>query len=135
MCEQLKNNFFQAAFGSFIWVTFLSSLGNLHATIPFIFTWHLVGISILLGLVFGIVYPYLWNYSTFKAATNILLCTLINTICGFICIYLYSSEMFHLVKPYWTGVLVLTLVLHTICFYFYSRYDSKKLAVELNRLK
>lgn len=58
MFKQLKNNFFQAGFGSFIWITILCSLTDFSSKIPFHYIWNLVGISVLIGLLFGIVYPF-----------------------------------------------------------------------------
>lgn len=134
MFKQLKNNFFQAAFGSLVWITILCSLTDFRSQIPFSYIWHLIGISLLIGIVFGIIYPYLWNYSTLKAATNIVLCTLINTLCTYAGVYLYSTQMFAFIRPFFIGVLLLTLILHIVSFYFYSKYDNKKMASSLNQL-
>lgn len=134
MFKQLKNSFFQAAFGSLIWITILCSITDLFSQIPFTYTWHLIGISSLVGLVFGVIYPYLWNYSTLKASTNIIICTLINTLCAYAGVYLYSVKMFDFIRPFFIGVLLLTLILHIITFYFYSKYDNKKMAASLNQL-
>ncbi|MGM0168122.1 hypothetical protein IGI39_003134 [Enterococcus sp. AZ135] len=134
MFKQLKNNFFQAAFGSLIWITFLCSITDFFSRVPFSYIWHLIGIGVLMGLVFGVIYPYLWNHSTLKASTNIIICTLVNTLCGYAGIYLYSTQMFALIRPFAIGVLVLTLILHIIAFYFYSKYDNKKMAASLNQL-
>lgn len=135
MFNHLKNNFFQAAFGSLVWIVLLCSITDLKSQIPFSYIWHLVGISTLLGLLFGIVYPYLWSYSTFKASMNIALCTVGNTLCSYTCVYLYSTQMFNLVRPFFLAVLLLTLILHIITFYFYSKYENKKMAATLNQLK
>lgn len=134
MFKQLKNNFFQAAFGSMIWITIICSLTDFFSKIPFNYVWNLIGISGMVGLVFGIIYPYLWNYSTLKASTNIILCTGINTLCAYACVYLYSTQMFDLIRPFFIGVLLLTLILHIISFYFYSKHDNKKMAATLNQL-
>ncbi|OJG42627.1 hypothetical protein RV02_GL003633 [Enterococcus gilvus] len=42
--------------------------------------------------------------------------------------------MFELVRPFFFAVLLLTLVLHILMFYFYSKYENKKMAMTLNRL-
>lgn len=135
MFKQLKNNFFQAAFGSLVWVTLLCSISDFFSVIPFYYNWHLIEISILIGILFGVIYPYLWNYSTFKASANILICTVLNTLCAFTSLYLYSSQMFNLIRPFFLIVLLVTLILHIISFYFYSKYDNEKLAADLNQLK
>ncbi|MGA3602952.1 hypothetical protein [Lysinibacillus agricola] len=132
MINDLKNNFFQAAFGSTLWVALLATLFNYQNNVEFMNIWNLLGIGGLLGLVFGVIYPYLWNYSTFKASINILLCTVLNLLCGYLCLYLFSNEMFNMVKPYFIGVFLLTLVGHILGFYFYKRYENNKLVNSLN---
>lgn len=134
MFKQLKNNFFQAGFGSFIWITILCSLTDFSSKIPFHYIWNLVGISVLIGLLFGIVYPFLWNYSTFKASINVVICTVLNTLCAYTGVYLYSTQMFDLIRPFFIAVLLLSLILHIITFYFYSKHDNKKMAAALNNL-
>lgn len=134
MFNHLKNNFFQAAFGSLIWITILCSITDLSSQIPFSYIWHLIGISTLIGLLFGVVYPFLWSYSTFKAPTNILICTLLNTLCSYTGVYLYSTQMFDFIRPFFLAVLLLTLVLHIIMFYFYSKHDNERMAKSLNQL-
>ncbi|MGG5370846.1 hypothetical protein [Enterococcus sp. AZ196] len=134
MFKQLKNNFFQAAFSSLIWITILCSITDFFSQVPFNYIWHLIGISLLIGLVFGVIYPYLWNYSTLKASINIIICTLVNTFCGYTAVYLYSTQMFDLIRPFFLAVLLLTLVLHILTFYFYSKLDNKKMAANLNQL-
>jgi len=133
MIKDLKNNFLQAAFGSTIWVALLATLFTYRNNVEFIHTWNLLGIGTLFGLVFGVIYPYLWNYSTFKASINILLCTILNFSCGYLCVYLFSNEMFNMVKSYSVVVLLLTLVGHILGFYFYKKYENKKLASSLNK--
>lgn len=134
MYKQLKNNFFQAAFGSLVWVTLLCSFTDLFSQVAFSYFWHLIAISLIIGSVFGILYPYLWSYATLKAPLTILICTVVNTLCGFACVYLYPPQMFELVRPFFFAVLLLTLVLHILMFYFYSKYENRKMAVKLNRL-
>lgn len=134
MFKQLKNNFFQAAFGTLIWISILCSITDLSSQISFSYIWNLIGISILIGLLFGIIYPYLWSYSTFKASTNIVVCTLLNAVCAYTIVYLYSTQMFALIRPFFIAELLLTFVLHVITFYFYSKHDNKKMAATLNQL-
>lgn len=134
MFKQLKNNFFQAAFGTLVWITILCSITDFFTQISFSYIWNLIGISVLIGLLFGVIYPYLWSYSTFKAAMNILICTVLNTLCAYTGVYLYSTQMFDLIRPFFIAELLLTLILHIITFYFYSKYDNKKMAATLNKL-
>jgi len=134
MLNSLKNSFTQAALGSTIWITLLASIYNSNEQIPFHYIWNILLIGLLLGTVFGVIYPYLWNYSTFKATTNILISTIANVVCMFLGVKLYSEEMSNFIKPYWLGIILLTLIGHIIGFYFYSKYKNKKLKKELTSL-
>ncbi|MGG5329516.1 hypothetical protein [Enterococcus sp. AZ163] len=135
MIKHLKNNFMQAAFGSTVWIAFLTLFFTNQPTVPVSFIWRLLAIGSLFGLVFGVVYPYLWEYSIFKARTTILLSTLFNTLCGFAVVYLYSVELFSQIRSFFFPVLLLTLIGHLIGFYFYSNYTNRKLAAALNSTK
>ncbi|ODJ51517.1 hypothetical protein [Brochothrix thermosphacta] len=134
MTHTLKNSFNQATLGSIIWIFLLANISNLKQNIPFTFIWNLLLIGILFGLVFGIIYPYLWNYSIFKASTNILISTVANIFCVFLGVRLYSIDMFNLMKPFWIGIILLTLIVHIIGFYFYAQHKSRQLKNELNNL-
>ncbi|GCF94376.1 hypothetical protein NRIC_22670 [Enterococcus florum] len=135
MIRELKNNFMQAALGSTLWITALTSLFYRQQMIPLSFVWKLFSIGGLLGFIFGVSYPYLWNYSTFQARTNILISSVLNTLGGFLALYLFSSYLFSIVRPYFFPILGLTLIGHTLGFYFYSRYQQQRLAKELNQIK
>lgn len=135
MMRHLKNNFMQAAFGSTVWGALLTLLFTNQTTVPVSFIWRLLAIGSLLGLVFGVIYPYLWEYSVFKARVNILLSTLFNTLCGFAVIALYSAELFSRIQPFFLPILLITLIGHLIGFYFYSNYTNRKLAAALNKAK
>ncbi|MDT2813834.1 hypothetical protein [Vagococcus carniphilus] len=134
MFNSLKTNFIQATLGGTVWVTFLANLVFQKELIPFNYTWHLLAIGGLIGITFGIIYPYLWNYSTFSARLNIFLSTLINTLCGFAGVYLFSVEMFDFIKLFLIPIFVITLIGHIIGFYFYSNYQNKKQVKKLNQL-
>ncbi len=133
MIKDLKNSFLQGSFLGMIWIVFLITIFNLHEKIPFLYIWNLIGISILMGIVFGIAYPYLWNYSTFKVTTKIIISTLLNFFCGIESVYLFSPKVFEFVKPYLLLILVITLIGHIIGFYFFSKYENKKIADSLNK--
>lgn len=133
MIKDLKNSFLQSSFLGMIWIVFLITIFNLHEEIPFLYIWNLIGISILMGIVFGIAYPYLWNYSTFKVTTKIIISTLLNFFCGIESVYLFSPKVFEFVKPYLLLILVITLIGHIIGFYFFSKYENKKIADSLNK--
>ncbi|GIN96897.1 hypothetical protein J6TS1_27670 [Siminovitchia terrae] len=134
MIKDLKNNFLQVSFLGMIWIVFLITIFNLHEEIvPFLYIWNLIGISILMGIVFGIAYPYLWNYSTFKVTTKIIISTFLNFFCGIESVYLFSPKVFEFVKPYLLLILLITLIGHIIGFYFFSKYENKKIAESLNK--
>jgi FlaA1/EpsC-like NDP-sugar epimerase len=133
MFKELKDQFIQIAFTTTILVVVLFSFlfGNVKINVEFL--WHIVGIAILTGAIFGVVYPYCWNYSTWKAHTNIVVTTLINSIGGYSALYLFSEKMFKIVIPYWWGVLLLTSILHVLTFYFYRKNQNQKLINQLNK--
>ncbi|MDM5230522.1 hypothetical protein [Lysinibacillus pakistanensis] len=134
MINDLKNSFLNVSFMVLIWIVFLISIFNLHEEmVNFLYMWNLIGISVLMGIVFGIAYPYLWNYSTLKVTTKITISTLLNFCCGMGSVYLFSPKVFEFIKPYLLLILVLTLIGHIIGFYFFSKYENKKIADSLNR--
>ncbi|WP_010176020.1 hypothetical protein [Bacillus coahuilensis] len=128
MIIHLRQSFTQAALGSIIWVFLLGTVAYNGLNIPFHYVWNLIGIGLISGIIFGIIYPYLWGYSTFKAQTNIILSTLINSFGGLLAVYLFSTDMFHFIKNYTIVFILLTLVGHIIGFYFYSKYQNKKIS-------
>lgn len=132
MRKELKNSFMQAGFSTLLWISLLGMLFVGNQIMRVFDLWRVMGIGTIAAFVFGIVYPYLWNYSTFKASTNILISTVFNVIAGFSCLYLFSPEMFGLVLPFSWAVVTLTLLGHIIGFYFYSKVQNEKTANELN---
>ncbi|MFJ7732232.1 hypothetical protein ACIQXF_10105 [Lysinibacillus sp. NPDC097231] len=134
MIKDLKNSFLQVSFLGMIWIVFLITIFNLHEeTVRFLYIWNLIGISILMGIVFGIAYPYLWNYSTFKVTTKITISTFLNFFCCIESVYLFSPKVFEIIKPYLLLIVVITLIGHIIGFYFFSKYENKKIADSLNK--
>lgn len=135
MINHLRHNFTHVALWSIIWVFLLSTLAYNGLAIPFNYVWNLIGIGVISGVVFGIIYPYLWEYSTFKATLNIIISTIINSFGSFLVVYLFSVNMFNLIKEYMIIIIILTLIGHIIAFYFYSKYENRKLADSLNNIK
>lgn len=133
MINELKNNFTQTTLGAIIWLAILRTLFNFQETTALNPIWTVITIGLIFGLIFGIVYPFLWSYSTFKASLNITISTVFNTIGGLLAVYLFSPGMFNFIKPYVIGIVILTLLGHTIGFYFYSKFENRKLAAELNQ--
>ena len=134
MINDLKNSFLNVSFMVLIWIVFLITIFNLHEEIVnFLYIWNLIGISVLMGIVFGIAYPYLWNYSTLKVTTKITISTFLNFFCCIGSVNLFSPKVFEFIEPYLLLILVLTLIGHIIGFYFFSKYENKKIAASLNR--
>lgn len=133
MIKELKGNFFQITSIMIIWVYFLSAFGKVGGS-DYSFFGRIILIGLLFGFTFGIVYTYLWKYSTFKAIVNIIISTLVNLFCGLLSVYLFSKEMFDLIFPYTYIMVIITLVGHIIGFYFYSKYKNKILQRELNEI-
>ncbi|UED82240.1 hypothetical protein FH508_0010175 [Lysinibacillus sp. CD3-6] len=133
MIQDLKNSFLSTAFLGLILIVFLMTIFNLHEeVIHFHYLWNLIGISVLMGIVFGIAYPYLWNYSTLKVTSKITISTLLNFFCSVGSVYLFSLDVFGFIKPYLLLFFAITLVGHIIGFYFFSKYENKKIAASLN---
>lgn len=132
MIKELKNNFMQTTFLTSVWVTGLLTIGFGNPTISLNFVWHILAIAGIAGGIFGILYPYVWTYGTWSAPINILVTTLCNFMGGFLAIYLFSTSMFQLVKPYWLAILIITVCLHILAFYFYRNNQNKKIVAVLN---
>lgn len=134
MFKQLKNSFIQTTLSSVIWVTFLATLIFHNQNVPFNFFWHILAIGGLFGIVFGVLYPYLWKYATLKASVNIIISTFINSMTGFLVVYLFSPKMFLFINPYLLIFIILTFIGHLIAYYFYAKSETNKQAKELNQL-
>lgn len=134
MLNQLKHSFFQVFTITFLWVTLLFTLFLKDQSISILYLWNIAGISIISAGVFGVMYNALWNYYTLKPVWNIVISSTINMAGGMIMVWLFSVDMFNLIWPWSPGMLLLSVVLHTIAFYFYARMDSKKNADELNKI-
>lgn len=132
MIKELKNNFMQVSFVTTVWIVLLATVFLPNQQIQITDSWRILGIGTLFGITFGIVYPYLWNYSTFKAPVNILISTLVNVSCGLGGLLLYSLSLFQFIQPYIIPIIILTCIGHIIGFYFYSKYENRQLAKTLN---
>ena len=100
----------------------------------FNYVWNIVGIALVSGLVFGTIYNAFWNYFTFKPLVNVLITSVINILGGLTIVWLFSTEMFFLIVGWIIPMTLLSVVLHTIAFYFYSKSDSYQKVKELNGL-
>lgn len=134
MFKELKNQFMQVGLLTTIWVLVLLSIGFGNIKIELLYFWNIIGISLISATIFGVVYPFMWNFSTFSARANIIITTFVNFTGGFLAVFLFSTEMFDLVKPFWWAILIFTFILHIIAFYFYRNIENNKMIEELNSL-
>jgi|GEM_PF-415769 len=134
MLKNLKQSFFQVFAVTSVWITLLLTIFFNGQTIALNYLWNLIGISTICALLFGVIYSGLWNYLTFKPITNILLTSFLNIAGGLTAVWLFSFEMFDFITPWIPGMMILSLILHTLAFYVYAKIDSKKSAAELNNL-
>lgn len=132
MKKELKHNFMQATLGTIVWITLLITLLTTQSSMTILDLWKIIAIGSIFGLIFGVVYPFLWHYSTLKSSTNILISTFANSIAGLLSLYIYSVDLFSFIQPYIFWIIILTLVGHILGFYFYSNVANRKLAQELN---
>lgn len=135
MIKELTQNFFQTSFLSLIWVMVITSLSNTDNLIYYNYFWRLILISILFGLSFGVLYPYLWKYSTTKSNFNVFVCSTDNTIIILCSIYLYSADLFNQISPYLFAIIVINLILHYVIFKLYSDYLNQKYIMEIQNRK
>ncbi|USB33535.1 hypothetical protein [Paenibacillus sp. YPG26] len=134
MINQLKQNFFQVFTITSLWLTFLATLFLKDQTISMLYLWNIAGIAVISAGLFGVMYNALWNYFSLKPVWNILISSVLNTLGGLAAVWLFSKEMFEIILPWVPGMVVLSVVLHTIAFYFYAKMESKKTAEELNKI-
>ncbi|EMF0076941.1 hypothetical protein [Enterococcus hirae] len=128
MSKQIKHNFFQTFSLSSIWLIFIiTSFFAKGQMIHVYFLWHVMGVSLVCALVFGVMYDVLWNHLTLKPVSNILIATVGNTVAGLAIFNLLSFKLPLAIY------LILNLILHTIAFYLYAKNESKKQARALNK--
>lgn len=129
MMKQIRKDFNQVTLIAIMWLTTVTILMRGES----LATWRLVSLGVLIGVVFGVIYPYLWRYSTFGAPWNVVISTISNIGFQMVALRLYSTTLFDIVSPYLLGTSLLTFVMHVIIFYYYTRYQNKRLVNELNR--
>ncbi len=137
MIKQLRNSFFQVFTGTTIWVSFLLTIFSRRLGLESIsigYVWNIIGVSLISASLFGVMYNALWNYLTLKPIFNILIASVLNILGGFSSIWLISNGMFNFISKWFLGVFILTLIIHTIAFYFYAKQLSKREEKELNSL-
>ena len=134
MIKNLTHSFFQVFAVTSVWITLLLTIFFNGQTISLSYLWNLTGISTICALLFGVIYSGLWNYLTFQPVTNILITSFLNVAGGLTAVWLFSSTMFDLIAPWIPGMLLLSLLLHSLAFYGYAKLDARKKAAELNEL-
>ncbi|WP_172253150.1 hypothetical protein [Saccharibacillus deserti] len=132
MMIQLRQSFFQVFTMSLLWVVLLLTVFYKGETVGIEYLWNVAGIAAICGVLFGVLYKALWSHFTFKPVWNILISSVLS-ICGALLgMRLFSREMYDMLFPWLPGMIVISLVLHTLAFYAYARMDSRKRAEELN---
>lgn len=134
MIKNLKQSFFQVFSVTLVWITLLLTIFFNGQTITVNYLWNLIGIATIFALLFGVIYSGLWNYLTLKPITNILITSFLNIAGGLTAVWLFSATMFYFIAPWIPGMIMLSLILHTIAFYVYAKIDVKRKAAELNDL-
>ncbi|MEK4488235.1 hypothetical protein NYE44_01100 [Paenibacillus sp. FSL L8-0493] len=134
MVNQLKNSFFQVFTLTSLWITLLLTVFFKDQSIDMLYLWRIAGIAIISAGIFGVMYNVLWNYFTLRPLWNILISSTFSIFGGMGMVWLFSKEMFNFISPWLPGMLLLSVILHTIAFYFYARINSRKQAEELNEI-
>lgn len=134
MIKQFKLSFFQTFSITFIWILLLVSIFLKDITFSINYTWNLVGISGISAIIFGVMYPVLWNFSSMKAFNKIAISSILNTLGATLSVWLFSIHMFNFIKPWIIYIFILTIIGHTVGFYFYSKWENDTNSDELNSL-
>ncbi len=132
MMVQLRNSFFQVFTVSLLWVVLLLTFFYGGEKIGIAYLWNVAGIAAICAALFGILYNALWNHFTLKPIWNTLISSVLSLGGAMLAVALFSTEMYELLLPWLPGMILVSLVLHTLAFYVYARMDSGKKARELN---
>lgn len=134
MLKQFRLSFFQTFSITFIWILTLISIFFKNDTLTVLYIWNLVAISLIFSMIFGVMYPVLWNFSSMKAINKIFISSAINLVAGLISVWLFSPYMFEIIRPWIILMAIATVLGHIIGFYFYSNWDNQKNSDDLNKL-
>lgn len=134
MLKQFRLSFFQTFSITFIWILTLISIFFKNDTLTVLYIWNLVAISLIFSMIFGVMYPALWNFSSMKAINKIFISSAINLVAGLISVWLFSPYMFEIIRPWIILMAIATVLGHIIGFYFYSNWENQKNSDDLNRL-
>lgn len=134
MIKNLSQSFFQVFSVTLVWVTLLLTIFFNGQTVALNYLWNIIGITAICALLFGVVYSGLWNYLTLKPVVNILITSVLNIVGGLTAVWLFSTDMFYFIAPWIPGMILLSLLLHTLAFYVYAKIDVNRKAAQLNDL-
>jgi len=132
MIVQLRQSFFQVFTMSLLWIVLLLTFFYRGETVGIGYLWNVVGIAAICAALFGVMYDALWNHLTLKPLWNIAISSVLSIGGAMLGVLLFSKELYDLLLPWLWGMVILSLVLHTLGFYVYARIDSRKQADELN---
>ncbi|MDO3411508.1 hypothetical protein QWJ34_17215 [Saccharibacillus sp. CPCC 101409] len=132
MSVQLRQSFFQVFTMSLLWVAALLTVFYGGQTVTIGYLWNVTGIAAIFAALFGVMYTALWNHFTLKPVWNIFISSLLSIGGALLAVRLFSAEMYEMLLPWLPGMILLSLVLHTLGFYVYAGMDSRKKAEELN---
>lgn len=132
MIVQLRKSFFQVFTMSLLWIVLLLTFFYRGETVGIGYLWNVVGIAAICAALFGVMYDALWNHLTLKPLWNIAISAVLSIGGAMLGVLLFSKQFYDLLLPWLWGMVILSLVLHTLGFYAYARIDSRKQADDLN---
>lgn len=132
MIVRLRQSFFQVFAMSLLWIVLLLTFFYRGETVGIGYLWNVVGIAAICAALFGVMYDALWNHLTLKPLWNIAISSMLSIGGAMLGVLLFSKELYDLLLPWLWGMVILSLVLHTLGFYVYARIDSRKQADDLN---
>ncbi len=132
MSVQLRKSFFQVFTISLLWIVLLLTFFYRGETVGIGYLWNVVGIAAICAALFGVMYDALWNHLTLKPLWNIAISAVLSIGGAMLGVLLFSKQLYDLLLPWLWGMVILSLVLHTLGLYAYARIDSRKQADDLN---
>lgn len=109
----------KAILGTFGWLTGILVLANGGNEILRLLLLSIT-CSIIIGFVFSVGYPIIWKEFTANQAVKIGLSSIMNIGGGCLVIGLLFPAMFTMIFAWIPAMLLLSIVLHTICSFFYQ---------------
>ncbi|EOL44029.1 hypothetical protein [Enterococcus phoeniculicola] len=109
----------KAVLGTFGWLTGILVLANGGNEILRLLLLSIT-CSIIIGFIFSVGYPIIWKEFTTNQAVKIGLSSIMNIGGGCLVIGLLFPAMFTMIFAWIPAMLLLSIVLHTICSFFYQ---------------